>query len=70
MGYATKGIRVNVVGLGFIKTLLLEKNLTKEQIDQLKDLHPMGLIIEGLGSHVSDVVDSFRDGGPRPVSCR
>lgn len=43
--YAKKGIRVNSVGPGFIKTPLLEA-MNKEQYDALTALHPIGRLGE------------------------
>ncbi|QED37979.1 glucose 1-dehydrogenase [Antarcticibacterium arcticum] len=43
--YSSKGIRVNSVGPGFIKTPLLEQ-LEKEQLDQIIALHPIGRLGE------------------------
>lgn len=43
--YAKKGIRVNSVGPGFIKTPLLEA-MKKEEYDALTALHPMGRLGE------------------------
>lgn len=44
--YSNKNIRVNAVGPGFIKTPLLDNNLSEEQLDQIAALHP----IERLGT--------------------
>jgi len=44
--YSAKGVRVNVVGPGFINTPLLSKNLSQEQMDMLAQLHPIGRIGE------------------------
>jgi NAD(P)-dependent dehydrogenase (short-subunit alcohol dehydrogenase family) len=39
--YATQGIRVNSVGPGFIRTPLLEKNMSDEALKAIEGLHPM-----------------------------
>jgi len=44
--YAKKGVRVNSVGPGYIKTPLLEDNLDQEQMEQIKTLHPIGRLGE------------------------
>lgn len=44
--YATRGIRINAVGPAFIRTPLLERNLSDEMLAGLADLHPMGRIGE------------------------
>ena len=52
--YADQNIRINSVGPAYIKTPLLEKTLEKEQIDGLKDLHPIGRL--GESSEVAELV--------------
>jgi NAD(P)-dependent dehydrogenase (short-subunit alcohol dehydrogenase family) len=44
--YGAQNIRVNAVGPGFIKTPLLDKNLTPEMMEMLAGLHPVGRIGE------------------------
>ena len=44
--YADKGIRINSVGPGYIKTPLLEEHLTDEQMSGLVTLHPIGRLGE------------------------
>lgn len=51
--YATKNIRINAVGPGYIKTPLLE-GLPKEAINALVKLHPMGRL--GLPEEVAELV--------------
>lgn len=52
--YAAKGIRVNAVGPGYIATPLLDKNLTKAQIEGLVALHPIGRL--GKAAEVAELV--------------
>jgi NAD(P)-dependent dehydrogenase (short-subunit alcohol dehydrogenase family) len=52
--YADKGIRVNSVGPAFIKTPLLEKNLTPEVMDFLVTKHPIGRM--GEAQEVAELV--------------
>lgn len=44
--YANQNIRVNAVGPGYIKTPLLEKHLSAEQLEGLVGLHPIGRLGE------------------------
>ncbi len=44
--YADKGIRVNAVGPGYIRTPLIEKALSDEQLKRLVSLHPIGRLGE------------------------
>jgi len=52
--YSSKGIRINSVGPGFIKTPMLEKNLSQEVMQSLEALHPIGRI--GEASEVAELV--------------
>jgi len=52
--YGDKGIRVNSVGPAFIKTPLLEKNLTPEVMDFLVTKHPIGRM--GEAQEVAELV--------------
>ncbi len=52
--YAEAGIRVNAVGPGFINTPLLSENLTKEQLEQIVALHPIGRL--GTAEEVAELV--------------
>ncbi|MGV0912708.1 SDR family NAD(P)-dependent oxidoreductase [Martelella sp. FOR1707] len=40
--YSKRGIRINAVGPGFIRTPLLDENLEPEEIEGLVALHPIG----------------------------
>jgi NAD(P)-dependent dehydrogenase (short-subunit alcohol dehydrogenase family) len=52
--YGTSKIRVNVVGPGFIKTPLLEKNMTPEALRMLEGMHAMGRL--GESDEVAELV--------------
>jgi len=44
--YGAKNIRCNAIGPAYIKTPLLDNNLTKEQLEFLKTKHPIGRLGE------------------------
>ncbi len=52
--YGPHQIRVNAVGPGFIRTPLLDKNLTPEVLDALAKMHPLGRI--GEAAEVAELV--------------
>lgn len=52
--YADKGIRINSVGPGYIKTPLLTNSLTEEQMKPLVGLHPIGRL--GEANEVAELV--------------
>ena len=52
--YAAKGVRVNAVGPGFIKTPLIDANLDAEAQKMLVGLHPIGRL--GEAQEVANVV--------------
>lgn len=54
MEYAAQGIRVNSVGPGFIRTPLLDKNLSEEQMAGIAALHPIGRL--GRPEEVAELV--------------
>lgn len=54
MEYAAQGIRVNSVGPGFIRTPLLDKHLTEEQLASIAALHPIGRL--GRAEEVAELV--------------
>ncbi len=52
--YAAKGIRINSVGPGFVKTPMVEKTMTPEALKELIALHPIGRL--GEASEVAELV--------------
>jgi NAD(P)-dependent dehydrogenase (short-subunit alcohol dehydrogenase family) len=52
--YATQGIRVNAVGPAFIRTPLLTKHLTEEQLSGIAAMHPIGRL--GTSEEVAELV--------------
>ena len=52
--YANQNIRVNAVGPGYIMTPLLTKNLTREMMDGVAALHPIGRL--GQPEEVAELV--------------
>lgn len=54
MEYAAQGIRVNVVGPAFIRTPLLTKHLTEEQLTGIAAMHPIGRL--GRPEEVAELV--------------
>ncbi|MEC5193386.1 MULTISPECIES: SDR family NAD(P)-dependent oxidoreductase [unclassified Arthrobacter] len=52
--YGLQGLRINSVGPGYIRTPLLENNLTPEVMDALADKHALGRL--GTSEEVSHVV--------------
>lgn len=66
--YSKQGIRANTVAPGFIKTPLLEENLSQDQMQQIASLHPIGRL--GTSEEVAELVlwlssdkASFASGG-------
>lgn len=54
MEYAAQGIRVNSVGPAFIRTPLLTKYLTEEQLTGIAAMHPIGRL--GRPEEVAELV--------------
>jgi NAD(P)-dependent dehydrogenase (short-subunit alcohol dehydrogenase family) len=54
LGYADQKIRINSVGPGYIRTPLLEKNTTEEQMEGLIKQHPIGRL--GESQEIADLV--------------
>lgn len=52
--HAQEGIRVNSVGPGFIRTPLLERNLSEEALAMIAGMHPMGRL--GTADEVAEMV--------------
>ncbi|HEY7472258.1 MAG TPA: glucose 1-dehydrogenase [Gemmatimonadota bacterium] len=66
--YAARKIRVNAVGPAFIKTPLIEKDMTPEAREKLVGLHPMGRLgepaeVAELVTWLSSARASFATGG-------
>lgn len=52
--YGTQNIRINAVGPGFIKTPMLDKNLTPEMMTMIAGMHPIGRM--GEAKEVAELV--------------
>jgi len=52
--YSKEGVRVNAVGPGFIQTPMIEENLTEEQVDMVRGMHPIGRL--GKPEEVAELV--------------
>lgn len=70
--YTKEGIRTNAIGPGFIRTPLLENNLTEEQLTQIAGMHPIGRLgkpeeIAELVLWLSSEKSSFVSGSYYPV---
>ena len=52
--YASRNIRVNCVGPGFIRTPLVERNIAPEAMGKIADMHPMGRL--GTSEEVAELV--------------
>lgn len=52
--YANRGIRINTVGPGYIKTPLVINSLDEEALDELVNLHPIGRL--GEASEIAQLV--------------
>ncbi|HVK61119.1 MAG TPA: SDR family oxidoreductase, partial [Bdellovibrionales bacterium] len=70
--YAAKKIRINAVGPGFIRTPLVEKSMTPEQMTALVDQHPIGRL--GEAEEVAELIlwlssekASFANGSYYPI---
>lgn len=70
--YANKGIRINSIGPGYIKTPLVMDSLDKDTLDMLVGLHPIGRL--GESSEIAELIlwlsstqSSFVNGAYFPI---
>src|SRR5690554_8226753 len=70
--YANKNIRINSIGPGYIKTLLLTNSLDDSKLERLVSLHPIGRL--GESNEIAEMIlwlasskSSFATGAYYPV---